>query len=50
MARLTLGIICNTDLETADQIIELVKQQPDTHIIHIQQSCGKLWIKKGEQP
>ena len=49
MARMTLGIVCTVDLEAADHLIELIRQQPDTHIIHIQQSCGKLWIKKGEQ-
>ena len=48
MARMTLGIICSVDLDAADDIIELIKQQPNTTIVHIQQSCGKLWIKKGE--
>jgi len=49
MARITIGLILHTDCNTVDETIELIRQIPKIELVHIQQSYGKLWIKKGEQ-
>lgn len=50
MARITVGLVFHTDCNQVDEIIEQIRQIHDIELVHIQQSYGKLWIKKGEQP
>ena len=50
MARITVGLIFHTDCNNVDNIIEQIRHIPNIDLVHIQQSYGKLWIKKGEQP
>ena len=50
MARITVGLIFHADCDEADEIITGIKQQFNIDLVHIQQSYGKLWIKKGDAP
>ena len=50
MARVTVGLIFHSDCDQVDNIITALKQQYDIELVHVQQSFGKLWIKKGETP
>ena len=48
MTRVTVGVVFHTDCNQVDEILELLRQFYDIELVHVQQSYGKLWIKKGE--
>jgi len=50
VARVTIGLIFHAQCEEADEIIAAIQQQFNIDLVHIQQSYGKLWIKKGDAP
>ena len=49
MARLTIGVIFHADDKEADEILRSIRQH-NIDLIHVQQSYGKLWIRKGDAP
>ena len=48
MARVNIGLILNVDFDDADELVEKLRHTPNVNLIHVQQSCGRLWIQKGE--
>ena len=50
MARVTVGVVFHSDCNQVDEIIEHLRKLYSIELVHVQQSYGKLWIKKGDQP
>lgn len=48
MARVTVGMVFHAEVDKADDIVNEIRGISGMELIHIQQSYGKLWIKKVE--
>lgn len=50
MARVTIAVVFHADDDAADEILETIRGLYNIDLVHVQQSYGKLWIKKGDAP
>lgn len=50
MARVTVGVVFLADIDAVDRLMDDLRHLNSIELVHIEQSYGKLWIKKGDAP
>ena len=46
--KVNFGLIFNSDIDTAQAVIEFLKEN-DAKLIYMKKSTGRLWVKEGAE-